>query len=63
MTLGYYEETENDSTTYKFCFEVNAHGYMEEKDFRARGRLISLNIKEVKRLINEKYGQGSFFRG
>lgn len=58
-TLGYYEETEKDSTTYKFCFDIDAHGYMEEKDFRTRGRLISLNIKEVKKLINEKYGQGS----
>lgn len=55
-TLGYYEETEKDSTTYEFCFEINAHGYMEEDDFITRKNLIALNIKEVKRLINEKYG-------
>ena len=54
-TLGYYEETESDSTTYRFCFEINAHGYMEEDDFITRKNLISLNIKEVKRAINEKY--------
>ena len=62
-TLGYYEETEKDSTTYEFCFDIDAHGYMEEEDFRVRGRLISLNIKEVKKLINEKYGQGSVLEG
>ena len=58
-TLGYYEETGNGSTTYKFCFEVNAHGYMEEEDLNTRKNLISLNIKEVKRIINEKYGIGA----
>lgn len=58
-TLGYYEETEKDSTTYEFCFEVNAHGYMEEEDFKTRKNLIALNIKEVKRIIDEKYGIGA----
>lgn len=55
-TLGYYEETEVNSTIYRFCFEINAHGYMEEDDFITRKNLIALNIKEVKRAINEKYG-------
>ena len=58
-TLGYYEETESDSTTYRLCFEINAHGYMEEDDFITRKNLIALNIKEVKRAINEKYGRDS----
>lgn len=55
-TLGYYEETEVNSTIYGFCFEINAHGYMEEDDFITRKNLIALNNKEVKRAINEKYG-------
>lgn len=60
-TLGYYEETEGNSTTYRFCFEINAHGYMEEEDFNTRKNLISLNIKEVKRAINEIYGIDAMF--
>lgn len=52
----YFEETEGNSTTYRFCFEINAHGYMEEDDFITRKNLIALSIKEVKRAINEKYG-------
>lgn len=58
-TLGYYENTEGNSTAYQFWFNVIAHGYMEEEDFRVRRRLISLNLKEVKRIINEKYGAGT----
>ena len=60
-TLGYYEETEKDSTTYKFCFEIDTHGYMEEEDFKTRKNLIALNIKEVKRAVNEKYGIDAMF--
>ena len=58
-TLGYYEETEVNSTAYRFCFEINAHGYMEEDDFITMKNLIALNIKEVKRIVNEIYGIGS----